>query len=51
MKLLTPYDQLLNEHSEHEVHLYEADKRLGGHVNTVNYPNPRNKEQQVPVDT
>jgi predicted NAD/FAD-binding protein len=27
--------QLLNEYSPHEVHLYEADDRPGGHANTV----------------
>lgn len=27
--------QLLNEHSDHEVHLFEADDRAGGHANTV----------------
>ncbi|KAJ4482224.1 FAD/NAD(P)-binding domain-containing protein [Lentinula aciculospora] len=29
---------LLNEHSDHEVHLYEADNRPGGHANTVRFP-------------
>ncbi|KIK69619.1 hypothetical protein GYMLUDRAFT_34001 [Collybiopsis luxurians FD-317 M1] len=29
---------LLNEHSNHEVHLYEADDRPGGHANTVRFP-------------
>ncbi|KAF9220868.1 FAD/NAD(P)-binding domain-containing protein [Gyrodon lividus] len=28
---------LLNEHSDHEVHLFEADNRAGGHANTVRY--------------
>ncbi|KAJ3509469.1 hypothetical protein NLJ89_g5206 [Agrocybe chaxingu] len=28
---------LLNEHSDHEVHLYESDDRPGGHANTVHY--------------
>ncbi|KAI0771412.1 hypothetical protein BC629DRAFT_1641522 [Irpex lacteus] len=33
---------LLNEYSDHEVHLYEADSRPGGHAHTfqpLNYPN------------
>lgn len=29
--------QLLNEHSDHEVNLYEKDSRLGGHTNTVEF--------------
>ncbi|KAJ3844054.1 FAD/NAD(P)-binding domain-containing protein [Lentinula raphanica] len=29
---------LLNEHSDHEIHLYEADNRPGGHANTVHFP-------------
>ncbi|KIK92424.1 hypothetical protein PAXRUDRAFT_829965 [Paxillus rubicundulus Ve08.2h10] len=28
---------LLNEHSDHEVHLFEAGDRAGGHANTVRY--------------
>ncbi|KIJ64659.1 hypothetical protein HYDPIDRAFT_181869 [Hydnomerulius pinastri MD-312] len=28
---------LLNEYSDHEVHLFEADDRVGGHANTVDY--------------
>ncbi|KAH7885530.1 hypothetical protein F5I97DRAFT_1937701 [Phlebopus sp. FC_14] len=28
---------LLNEYSDHEVHLFEADERAGGHANTVRY--------------
>ncbi|EAU86305.1 amine oxidase [Coprinopsis cinerea okayama7 len=31
---------LLNEHSEHTVHLYEADTRPGGHANTVRFVPP-----------
>lgn len=30
----------LNEYSEHEVHLFEADERPGGHANTVEYTSP-----------
>lgn len=39
------------------MHLYESDKRIGGHVNTVLYPHPshQNSSSQdadpVPVDT
>ncbi|KAJ4491291.1 FAD/NAD(P)-binding domain-containing protein [Lentinula edodes] len=38
---------LLNEHSQHEVHLYEADNRPGGHANTVHFPS----EEGVNVDS
>ncbi|KAI0826896.1 FAD/NAD(P)-binding domain-containing protein [Trametes gibbosa] len=31
---------LLNEHTDHEVHLFEADSRPGGHANTVTYARP-----------
>ena len=34
--------------TEHEVHLYEADARLGGHTNTVKY---EHKGQKTNVDT
>ncbi|KAF9062260.1 hypothetical protein BDP27DRAFT_1300480, partial [Rhodocollybia butyracea] len=27
----------LNEYSEHEVHLYESDSRVGGHANTIRF--------------
>ncbi|PSR70462.1 hypothetical protein PHLCEN_2v13613 [Hermanssonia centrifuga] len=44
--------QLLNEFSDHEVHLYEADSRPGGHANTVSFKQPGNKSgSQVDVDT
>ncbi|KAF7308922.1 Amino-oxidase domain-containing protein [Mycena kentingensis (nom. inval.)] len=43
---------LLNEHSEHEVHLYEADDRPGGHANTVRFTPPgKSAEEGVDVDT
>lgn len=48
----------LNEHSEHQVHLYEADTRPGGHANTVPFKytpkstkSPGEQPQSVPVDT
>ncbi|KAI0927052.1 hypothetical protein AcV5_007691 [Taiwanofungus camphoratus] len=40
---------LLNEYSSHEVHLYEADSRPGGHVNTVLFVQPG--KESVDVDT
>ncbi|KAF5315110.1 hypothetical protein D9619_007378 [Psilocybe cf. subviscida] len=43
---------LLNEYSEHEVHLYEADNRPGGHAHTVRYVPPgKTNSQGVDVDT
>jgi hypothetical protein len=36
--------QALNEYSDHEVHLYEADSRPGGHANTVKFTNPQTGE-------
>ena len=42
---------LLNEYSDHEVHLYEADSRLGGHANTVNFKPPHGFKEPIPVDT
>ena len=44
----------LNEHSNAEVHLFEADDRPGGHANTVRFkrPNANGKESEgVDVDT
>ncbi|KAF9524252.1 amine oxidase [Crepidotus variabilis] len=42
---------LLNEHSDHEVHLYESDSRPGGHANTVHFvPNDRHGSG-IDVDT
>ena len=35
--------------TDHEVHLYEAESRLGGHTNTVKYEGENGKE--VNVDT
>ncbi|KAF7977188.1 hypothetical protein HWV62_4429 [Athelia sp. TMB] len=44
--------QLLNEYSDHEVHLYEADSRTGGHANTVRFTPPgKGPEEGVDVDT
>ena len=43
---------MLNEHSSHEVHLYEADDRPGGHANTVRFVPPRTPgAESVDVDT
>ncbi|KAF7325352.1 Amino-oxidase domain-containing protein [Mycena venus] len=43
---------LLNEYSDHEVHLYEADSRPGGHANTVKFTPPGKKSDDgVYVDT
>lgn len=44
---------LLNEHSDCEVHLYEADDRPGGHANTVEFVPPKASgyTARVPVDT
>ncbi|KAJ7242012.1 FAD/NAD(P)-binding domain-containing protein, partial [Mycena rebaudengoi] len=43
---------LLNEYSDHEVHLYEADDRPGGHANTVRFTPPgKQSEDGVDVDT
>ncbi|PPQ94348.1 hypothetical protein CVT25_000404 [Psilocybe cyanescens] len=43
---------LLNEYSDHEVHLYESDYRLGGHANTVHYlPKGKVWGEGVDVDT
>lgn len=42
----------LNEHSEHDVHLFEAADRPGGHTNTVEWSTPANPGAgTVPVDT
>ncbi|KAL6302846.1 FAD/NAD(P)-binding domain-containing protein [Sparassis latifolia] len=40
---------LLNEYTDHEVHLYEADSRPGGHANTVSFTIPG--KEPVDVDT
>lgn len=40
--------QLLNEHSKHEVHLYESDDRPGGHANTFTFSAPG--KEPVDVD-
>ncbi|KIY66960.1 FAD/NAD-binding domain-containing protein [Cylindrobasidium torrendii FP15055 ss-10] len=42
----------LNEHSDHEVHLFEADDRPGGHANTVPFSVVQNGEKKtVNVDS
>ncbi|KAJ8087697.1 hypothetical protein PM082_006533 [Marasmius tenuissimus] len=43
----------LNEHSDHEVHLYEADDRPGGHANTQRFKKSGSvaTEEGVDVDT
>ncbi|KAH9924661.1 FAD/NAD(P)-binding domain-containing protein [Epithele typhae] len=38
---------LLNEYSEHEVHLFESDHRPGGHANTVTYSPPGREPTDV----
>ncbi|TBU48550.1 FAD/NAD(P)-binding domain-containing protein [Dichomitus squalens] len=38
---------LLNEYTVHEVHLFEADSRLGGHANTVIFDRPGKKPTDV----
>ncbi|EIN12794.1 FAD/NAD(P)-binding domain-containing protein [Punctularia strigosozonata HHB-11173 SS5] len=49
---LTSISPLLNEHSKHEVHLYEADSRPGGHANTVRFVPPEGSgHESVDVDT
>lgn len=53
---------LLNEHSDHEVTLYEKNGTVGGHTNTIDYhktsqvppeecDQPTNEDDKVPVDT
>lgn len=37
----------LNEYSEHEVHVYEADERAGGHANTVKFTSPTTGESTM----
>lgn len=41
----------LNEHSNHEVHLYEANDYVGGHTNTVLFRKPGEESKSVMVDT
>jgi predicted NAD/FAD-binding protein len=36
------------KNTDYEVHLFEADERLGGHTHTVTFKNGKNK---YPVDT
>ena len=37
----------LNDYSSHEVHLFEAEGRLGGHTNTVPFKKPNREVAQV----
>jgi len=39
---------LLNEYSDHEVHLYEASDRPGGHASTIRF---NSENASVDVDT
>jgi predicted NAD/FAD-binding protein len=43
----------LNEYSEHEVHLFEAEEYLGGHTHTVQFPLKETvmKQHSTNVDT
>ena len=43
------FNQLLNDRSKHEVHLYESDSRPGGHANTVTVAVP--DKEPVDVDS
>lgn len=43
------FRQLLNEYSGHQVHLYEADSRPGGHANTVRFV-PPGKDEKDGID-
>jgi hypothetical protein len=46
------HPKLLNEYSDHTVHLYESDSRPGGHANTVRFVPPgKEHEDGVDVDT
>ena len=38
----------INSSTEHKVHLFEADDRLGGHTNTLNFSK---NGKTTPVDT
>lgn len=41
---------LLNEHSDHTVHLYEADSRPGGHAHTARFTPPEAKDDSLGID-
>jgi len=45
----SPISQLLNEYSEHEAHIYEADDRPGGHASTAHVTQPG--KEPADVDT
>ena len=39
--------QVLNEYSDHEVHVYEVDDRPGGHANTAAFTAPSGASTSV----
>ena len=41
----------VNEHSQHQVHLFEAGSYIGGHTNTVLFRKPDDKSKETMVDT
>lgn len=41
----------LNEHSNHEVHLFESNDYVGGHTNTVLFQKPDDQSKSVMTDT
>lgn len=41
----------LNEHSNHDVHLFESNDYVGGHTNTVLFQKPDDKSKSVMTDT
>ncbi|PVG00240.1 FAD/NAD(P)-binding domain-containing protein [Serendipita vermifera] len=41
----------LNEYSPDEVHLFEADSRLGGHAHSVKFVNPNDQKEGTMIDT
>ena len=41
----------LNEYSDHEIHLFEADNYLGGHTHTVEFTPGTKSSKSTNVDT